>query len=170
MINELILWIADLPNIVRVMFLGAVLGGIGGVLGATMLRSWPPTRILLPAAFAAATLPINNSLITPFLIPLAFKAGFMKGAGDLPRRIDDITIAESAGIYDNAMNYTYRLEIDIADLDAAKSTIKQTLASKPECKALAGMLTPDVHVEKLVYRYKTNSGEITVELDASDCR
>ena len=66
MINELILWIAELPNIVRVMFLGAVLGGIGGVLGATMLRNWPPARILLPAAFAAATLPINNSLITPF--------------------------------------------------------------------------------------------------------
>ena len=170
MINELILWIAELLNIVRVMFLGAVLGSIGGVLGATMLRNWPPARILLPAAFAAATLPINNSIITPFLIPLAFKAGFMKGAGDLPRRIDDITIAESAGIYDDAMNFTFRLETDIADLGAARTTIKETLVSKPECKTLTGVLTPDHQVEKLVYRYKTNSGEITIELDASDCR
>jgi len=32
------------------------------------------------------------------------------------------------------------------------------------------MLNPDVHVERLVYRYKTNSGDITVELVASDCR
>lgn len=171
MINELILWIADLPNIVRVMFVGAVLGGIGGALGAAMLRGhWPHATVVLTAACAALTLPINNSIITPLLKPLAFKAAFIKGAGNLPRRIDDVTIAEAAGIYDNAMNYTYRLEMDVADLEAAKSNIKQTLAAKPECKTLTGMLNPDVHVEKLVYRYKTNSGDITVELVASDCR
>ena len=170
MINELILWIADLPNIVRLMFVGAVLGGIGGTLGATMRGYWPHAAIALTAACAALTLPINNSIITPLLKPLAFEAGFMKGAGNLPRRIDDVTIAESAGIYDNAMNYTYRLEMDVADLEAAKSNIKQTLAAKPECKTLTGMLNPDVHVEKLVYRYKANSGDIKVELVASDCR
>jgi hypothetical protein len=133
MINELILWIADLPNIVRVMFLGAVLGGIGGVLGAAMRRYWPLAGILLPVAFASVTIPINNSIMTPFLMPLAFKASFMKGAGDLPKRIDEITIAESAGIYDDAMNFTYQLETDIADMDAGRTTIKEALVSS-DCR------------------------------------
>lgn len=111
------------------MFLGAVLGGIGGVPGAAMRRYWPLAGILLPVAFASVTIPINNSIMTPFLMPLAFKAGFMKGAGDLPKQIDEITIAKSTGIYDDAMNFTYQLETDIADLDATRTTTKEALVS-----------------------------------------
>lgn len=170
MINELILWIADLPSIVRVMFLGAVLGGIGGMLGVAMRGYWPQATISLTAACAALTLPINNSIITPLLVPLAFKAGFMKGAGEFPRRIDDVTIAESGGVYDNAMNFNLRLETQVDDLEVTGAAIKKLLISKPECKTLTGALNPAVKAEKLVYRYETNLGEIAIELVASDCR
>ncbi len=165
--NDLVLWIAALPAFV----IYAAIGGLAGALGAlvaTLLKSRFEKSIrILPILFVIISTQITPSFVLPKLDQLSFEAAFMEAIGEIPRKIDEITILQSAGIYGNAANYNYKLTVDLDDIEDARLSILDMLGSNPDCKKLTGSLGK--YISKIIYRYETNLGLITVDLKPQDC-
>ncbi len=169
MFDDFIIWIAALPRIAIVMIVGAVIGGIGGVLGVWLSRFWPGFARILPIACIAGAYPVTVNLVLPYLSHLAFTAGFSKGVGKVPRQIDRVTVLKSAGVYDDAMNFNYRLDTPITDPTQTKDAIKKMLASSSDCRQITLGVEKNF-VQRAVFHYETNLGKISVTLLPSDCQ
>lgn len=151
------------------MVIYAVIGAIAGAIGAVV--AWPfrneKASRFVPIIFAVISLQVTPKLILPELDQMAFEAGFMKAAGELPRRLDEITIFQSAGVYDDAVNYNYKITTDIEDKAVARTALLEMLGAMAQCKQVTSL--PRRYASQAIFRYETNLGEIVISLKPSDC-
>lgn len=168
MLYDVVLWVASLPQFVIYAAVGAISGACGALVAWPLSKLFPRASQFTTVFFIVLSIQITPRVVLPWLNKLAFEAGFMKGVGELPRQIDNITIFESAGVYEDAVNYNFRITEDIEDKEFAKAAIAERLAEQPDCKELTGSIAG--YVSAMNYRFETNLGTIEISLKQSDCR
>ena len=168
MTYDQILWVAGLPSFIIYGVIGVLMAAIGVVLAEPFKKRFKKVDRYLPVILVVSAMPITTTYLMPKLDKMAFEAGFMKNIGEVPRQIDDITILQSVGVYDDAVNYNFQVTVDIEDKDAARAVILEEWGSMAECKQLTSL--PRKYASKVIIRYETNLGEIIISLKPSDCR
>jgi hypothetical protein len=165
---DLVVRLAELPQVVIYGVVGGVGGLFGALLGMPLANRFPRAAAVTAAISTTLAVQATSRIILPKLDRMAFEAGFVKGIGKLPRQIDEATILESAGVDGDTINYRYTVTIEIEDREAAREAIQEMLASDPGCEKVTGLL--EHYVSHLNYTYETNLGEIVVPLRSGDCR
>lgn len=168
MYYDLVLWLASLPSFIIYGLIAGVAGAFGTIAAEPFRNRFGNAARIVPIIFIVFSLQLTPRLILPKLETMAFEAGFMKAVGELPRRLDDVTIMKSAGVYDDALHYNYEITTDLDNIDFARETILDMLASSPDCKKVTSV--PAKYASQAIFRYETNLGEISISLKPSDCR
>lgn len=168
MYYDLVLWITGLPTIVLSAIIGGIAGGIGALVVQPLGAAGSSLTNIVSTVFAIGAVALAWVFVYPNLDRMAFEAGFMKGVGELPQKIDEDTILQSAGIYDQAANYTYQITSNIDSKAITETAIRQKLTSHPDCRTLTGRL-PNRYISHLMYRYETNLGLIAILVRRHDC-
>ena len=170
MVNDLIIWVSELPIVILYAVIGAIFGAFGGLFAFVLSHIFPKSNLhrVIPIVFILASVQITRIIALPQIDQMAFKAAFMKAQGELPRKVDEITIYESAGVYNGTLNYNYRITVDIDDKDDVRATIFENLASSELCRRLTSI--PSKYASAAIFRYETNLGEIVISPKSGDCR
>ena len=168
MYYDLILWVTGLPSFVIYGVIGGAMGAIGAVVAWPFSNRFEKASRIVPIIFVVISITITPNIVMPKLDQMGFEAGFMKAAGGLPRKLDDVTVYQSAGVYDDAVNYSFKLTIDIEDKAFTRAALLENIGSMAGCKQVTSI--PLRYASKAIYRYETNLGEIVIVPKSSDCR
>lgn len=165
--STFVLFLAEVPVFAIYAVVGVVAGSLGGLIARPFKRHTQLVSLLPVVLIAASFLTMHYSL-KPWLGQKIFAAGIMNAVGDLPRRIDEVTVLENIEFDHGTVNVHYRIEAELDDLQVAHDTIREMVTAMPGCRELTRGVGS--FIDGVALNYETNLGNIEIPLLPGDCK